>query len=54
VDALWKFKAMHEFRDGFFKQDQFHELLMHTNPYGGVKAINPITILVRVQFFYDT
>jgi sulfate adenylyltransferase subunit 2 len=43
VDTLWKFKAMYAFRDGYVKNELGMELLVHTNPDGVAKGINPIT-----------
>lgn len=40
VDTLWKFKEMIEFRDKRAKEEGF-ELLVHTNPEGIEKDINP-------------
>lgn len=43
VDTLWKFKAMYAFRDGYVKGELGLELLVHTNPEGVAKGVNPIT-----------
>ncbi|WP_295008521.1 sulfate adenylyltransferase subunit CysD [Sulfurimonas sp.] len=40
VDTGWKFKEMIEFRDKRAKEEGF-ELLVHTNPEGVEKSINP-------------
>lgn len=40
VDTRWKFKEMIEFRDKRAKEEGF-ELLVHTNPEGIEKGINP-------------
>ena len=43
IDTLWKFKAMITFRDQYIKEELGLELLVHTNPEGVAKGINPIT-----------
>lgn len=42
VDTRWKFRAMYEFRDQMAK-DIGMELLVHINPEGVAKDINPFT-----------
>ena len=40
VDTTWKFRAMYEFRDAMAKHSGM-ELIVHTNPEGLEKGINP-------------
>ncbi|MFO1186200.1 MAG: sulfate adenylyltransferase subunit CysD [Alphaproteobacteria bacterium] len=42
VDTTWKFRAMYEHRDRMAKDGGF-ELLVHVNPEGLAKGINPFT-----------
>jgi sulfate adenylyltransferase subunit 2 len=42
VDTTWKFKAMYEFRDAMAKKLGM-DLLVHVNPDGLAKGINPFT-----------
>jgi sulfate adenylyltransferase subunit 2 len=42
VDTTWKFKAMYEFRDAMAKKLGM-DLLVHVNPDGVAKGINPFT-----------
>jgi len=42
VDTTWKFRAMYEHRDRMTKAGGF-ELLVHVNPEGLAKGINPFT-----------
>ena len=42
VDTLWKFREMYEFRDKLTKELGV-ELLVHTNPEGAAKGVNPFT-----------
>ncbi|HEY9193646.1 MAG TPA: sulfate adenylyltransferase subunit CysD, partial [Methyloversatilis sp.] len=42
VDTTWKFKAMYEFRDAMAKKLGM-DLLVHINPDGIAKGINPFT-----------
>ena len=42
VDTLWKFRDMYAFRDRMVKELGL-ELLVHTNPEGVAKGINPFT-----------
>lgn len=41
IDTRWKFKAMYDFRD-FMAKTSGMELIVHTNPEGVAKDINPI------------
>lgn len=43
IDTLWKFNAMITFRDQYIKEELGLKLLIHTNPEGIAKGINPIT-----------
>jgi sulfate adenylyltransferase subunit 2 len=40
VDTTWKFRAMYEFRERFCRENGF-ELLVHSNPEGLAKNVNP-------------
>jgi len=40
VDTTWKFRAMYEFRERFAREYGF-ELLVHSNPEGLAKNVNP-------------
>lgn len=40
VDTLWKFQEMYQFRDQMVNEHEF-ELLVHTNPDGVKRGINP-------------
>ena len=40
VDTTWKFRAMYEFRERFTRENGL-ELLVHTNPEGLAKNVNP-------------
>jgi len=40
VDTRWKFQAMYDFRDAMAKASNM-ELIVHTNPEGIEKDINP-------------